>query len=244
MASKANRLKVEVEEEEWEEVDGPKEKESSKEKKEPREKKPKKLKGMKARIHAFRNFLADERTHKISALLLILMSFFMVIAFTSNLFTWREDQAVAGATSAWDLLFNNSLQVENWLGKLGAVLALQFVNNWFGIASFVFPLLIFLAGIRILFDTWLLPIGKTIKYSLFTLVWLPTFLAYCLHSSNLLAFGGGYGYHISQTLQGALGFIGAGALLVFSMTGFLVVALIFHSCGNKMRKPKKCLNPV
>jgi S-DNA-T family DNA segregation ATPase FtsK/SpoIIIE len=224
MASKANRLKVEVEEEEWEEVDGPKEKESTKEKKEPREKKPKKLKGMKARIHAFRNFLADERTHKVSALLLILLSFFMVIAFTSNLFTWREDQAVAGATSAWDLLFNNSLQVENWLGKLGAVLALQFVNNWFGIASFVFPLIIFLAGIRILFDTWLLPIGKTIRYSLFALVWVPTLLAYCFHSSSLLALGGGYGYHISQTLQGAVGFIGEGALLVFSMAGFLVVA--------------------
>src|SRR6185436_8264119 len=202
MAAKANRLKAEVEEEEWEEVDGPKEKESAKEKKEPKERKPKKLKGMKARIHAFRNFLADERTHKISALVLILMSFFLVIAFTSDLFTWREDQAVAGATSAWDLLFNNSLQVENWLGKLGAVVALQFVNNWFGIASFVFPLIIFLVGIRILFDTWLLPIGKTIKYSLFTLVWLPTFLAYCFHNSNLLALGGGYGYHISQTLQG------------------------------------------
>jgi len=223
MAAKANRLKAEVEEE-WEEVDGPKEKESAKEKKEPKERKPKKLKGMKARIHAFRNFLADERTHKISALLLILLSFFLVIAFTSDLFTWREDQAVAGATSAWDLLFNNSLQVENWLGKLGAVVALQFVNNWFGIASFVFPLIIFLAGFRILFETWLLPIGKTIKYSLFTLVWLSTFLAYCFHSSNLLALGGGYGYHISQTIQGALGFIGAGALLVFSFAGFLVAA--------------------
>jgi S-DNA-T family DNA segregation ATPase FtsK/SpoIIIE len=226
MTAKANRLKADVEEEEWEEVDGPKEKETEKEKekKEPKERKQKKLKGMKGRVHAFRNFLADERTHKISALLLILLSFFMVVAFTSDLFTWREDQAVAGATSAWDLLFNNSLQVENWLGKLGAVVALQFVNNWFGIASFVFPLVIFLTGFRILFETWLLPIGKTIKYSLFSLVWLSTFLAYCFHSSNLLALGGAYGYHISQTIQGALGFIGAGALLVFSMVGFLVAA--------------------
>ncbi|CAN5694271.1 DNA translocase FtsK [soil metagenome] len=224
MAAKANRLKAEVEEEEWEEVDGPKESEAAKEKKEPKEKKQKKLKGMKGRIHALRNFLADERTHKLSALLLILTSFFMVVAFTSDLFTWREDQAIAGATSAWDLLFNNSLQVENWLGKLGAVVGLQFVNNWFGIASFAFPLILFLTGIRILFETWLLPIGKTIRYSLFTLVWLSTFLSYCFHSSDFLALGGGYGYHISQTLQGAVGFIGAGAILVFSMTGFLVAA--------------------
>ena len=223
MTAKANRLKPEVEEE-WEEVAGQKEKETPKEKKEPKEKKQKKLKGMNARIHAFRNFLADERTHKVSALVLIMMSFFMVIAFTSDLFTWQEDQAVAGANSAWDLLFNNSLQVENWLGKLGAVVALQFVNNMFGIASFLFPFILFLSGVRILFDTWLLPIGKTIQYSLFGLVWLPTLLAYSFHSSNLLALGGGYGYHISQTLQGAVGFIGAGAVLVFSFTGFLVVA--------------------
>ena len=243
MAVKANRLKAEVEEEEWEEVDGPKEKESAREKKEPKERKPKKLKGMKARIHAFRNFLADERTHKISALVMILLSFFLVIAFTSDLFTWREDQAVAGATSAWDLLFNNSLQVENWLGKLGAVVALQFVNNWFGIASFVFPLIIFLAGFRILFETWLLPIGKTIKYSLFTLVWLSTFLAYCFHSSNLLALGGGYGYHISQTLQGALGFIGTGALLVFSFAGFLVAAFNIPFMRKRSIESEDVLEP-
>ncbi len=226
MTAKTNRFKevVEEEAEEWEEVDGPKDKEEPKEKKEHKEKKQKKLKGMKGRIHALRNFLADERTHKVSALLMILISFFMVVAFTSDLFTWEEDQAVAGATSAWDLLFNNSLQVENWLGKLGAVVALQFVNNWFGIAAFAFPLIIFLAGFRILFETWILPIGKTIRYSLFGLVWIPTLLAYSFHSSNLLALGGGYGYHISQTLQGAIGFIGTGAVLVFSFTGFLVVA--------------------
>ena len=223
MAAKANRLKAEVEEE-WEEVDGPKEKEPEKERKEPKEKRVKKLKGMKARIHALRNFLADERTHKISALLLVLASFFMVVSFVSDLFTWKDDQAVAGATSVWDLLFNNSLRVENWLGKLGAVVSLQFVNNWFGIAAFAFPLVLFLVGFRILFETWLLPIGKTIRYSLFGLVWLSTFLAYCFHSSGLLVLGGGYGYHISQTLQGAIGFIGAGALLVFSFVGFLVVA--------------------
>ncbi len=223
MAAKANRLRVE-EVEEWEEVDGPKEKEPEREKKEPKEKKSKKLKGMKARVHAFRNFLADERTHKVSGLLLLLLSFFMVIAFTSDLFTWKDDQAVAGATSTWDLLFNNSLQVENWLGKIGAVVALQFVNNWFGIASFAFPLVFFLVGFRILFEVWLLPIGKSIGYSLFSLVWLSTLLAYCFHSSDLLALGGAYGYHISQTLQGTIGFIGAGALLVFSFAGFLVVA--------------------
>src|SRR5204863_7865345 len=85
MASKANRLKSEDSEE--------KEKE-----------KTKKSKSSKGRLKAFRNFLADERTHKIGGLVLLLLSFFMLVAFVSNLFTWEQDQAVAGADSAWQLL--------------------------------------------------------------------------------------------------------------------------------------------
>ena len=70
----------------------------------------------------------------------------------------------------------------------------------------------------------LLPIGKTIRYSFFALIWLSTFLAYCFHSSALLFLGGGYGYHLSQVFNSVVGFIGTGAILLFSFTGFLVIA--------------------
>jgi len=251
----ANRLKVEpIEaetpelEQEWDEIDSPPKPEKEKNKAKPAadksaERKPKKIKGLKGRIQAVKNFFADERTQKIGGLVLILVSFFMVIAFVSNLFTWEDDQAVAGASSAWDLFLNNELRVENWLGKLGAVVALQFVNNWFGIASFAFPLILFLVGFKILFEVVLLPIGRTIRYSLFALVWLSSFLAFCFHSSPLLFLGGAYGYHISQTLIGVIGFIGAGALLVFTFVGFLVAAFnisfsnLFHSDEGTVEEP-------
>src|SRR5688572_27390096 len=124
----ANRLRVEPLEQEWDEIDNPpkegKEKSKSKTANEKAaERKPKKVKGLKAKVQVVRNFFADERTQKIGGLSLILLAFFMVVAFTSNLFTWEEDQAVAGATSAWDLFFDNELIVENWLGKLGAIIA-------------------------------------------------------------------------------------------------------------------------
>ncbi len=203
MASKANRLKSEDTEE---------------------KEKPKKGKASKGRLKAFRNFLADERTHKIGGLLLLLLSFFLLVAFVSNLFTWQEDQAVAGADSMWQLLFRNDLQVENWLGKIGAIVSLQFINHWFGICAFVFPFFIFLTGVRILFEVTLLPFGKTIRYSFFGLIWLSAFLGYIFHSSSLIVLAGGYGYELSQTLNNLLGFIGSGALLVFTFVGFLVVA--------------------
>src|SRR5436190_8553545 len=201
MAANANRLKNDVLEEEWDIIEGGKEKPKEK------EKKPKKLKGFRGKIQSVKNFFGDERTHKITALTLILLSLFFLVAFTSNFFTWKEDQAVRGADSIWKLLFNNNLRVENWLGKLGAITALQFVNNWFGISAFVIPLILFVVGFKILFGFTVLPIGRTIRFSFFTVVWLSTALAFAFRSSEMLVFAGGYGYIINQTLSGVLGFI-------------------------------------
>jgi S-DNA-T family DNA segregation ATPase FtsK/SpoIIIE len=170
-------------------------------------------------------FLRDERTHKVAGLMLIMISFFMTVSFVSNLFTWKTDQAIAGVDSMWKLLFRTDVDVANWLGKIGAVTALKFQNNWFGISAFIFPFLLTLTGIKILWNITLLPFGKTLRYSLFTLVWLTTFLGFIFHkSSNMLIYAGGYGYSMSQTLNSLVGFIGTGTLLVFTLVGFLVVA--------------------
>src|SRR6188474_433275 len=136
MASKGNRLKTEEGEEQ----------EQEKPKSSPR--KSKDSKGLKGSLRNFRNFLADERTHKVFGLALLLLSFYMLVAFTSNLFSWKEDQVVAGADSNWQLLFQNDLVVSNWLGKLGAITALQFMNNWFGITAYAIPFLLFLFGMK------------------------------------------------------------------------------------------------
>lgn len=177
------------------------------------------------RIAAFRIFIKDERTHKVAGLLMIMISFFMTVSFISNLFTWKSDQAIAGADSIWQLLSRSDVNVENWLGKFGAITGLRFQNDWFGVCAFLFPFILFLYGVRILWEVTLLPFGKTLRYSLFTTVWLSTFLGYIFHNStSLLVLAGGYGYRMSQTLNSFVGFIGTGTLLVFSFTGFLVVA--------------------
>ncbi len=207
----ANRLKAEVSEE------APVRKE--------RGKKAKSSSTFREKIESFRFFLQDERTIKIFGIFLLMTAFFMTVAFASNLFTWKDDQAIAGADSIWKLFSRSDVAVENWLGKIGAVAALQFQNQWFGICSFLFPFLLTLFGVKILWDVTLLPIGKTIKYSLFTTVWLSTFLGYIFHKSpDLLMLAGGYGFQMSQLLTGLVGFIGTGALLVFSFIGFLVAA--------------------
>ncbi len=193
--------------------------------KEKKERQKKKKITFSDRIEAIRSFFGDERTHKIAGLLLIMLSFFMIVSFISNFYTWKTDQAIAGADSIWQLLSRGDVNVENWLGKLGAITGLRFQNDWFGICAFAFPFLMMLFGIKILWDITILPFGKTLRYTLFTMVWLSTFLGYIFHKqSDYLILAGGYGYRMSQTLNSIVGFIGTGTLLVFSFVGFLVVA--------------------
>ena len=51
--------------------------------------------------------------------------------------------------------------VENWLGKFGALLAHQFIYEWFGIASFLFVFVFFVIGYRMLFKVKIFSIEKS-----------------------------------------------------------------------------------
>ena len=91
------------------------------------------------------NFIKDERLHKVAGLTLILASIILLVAFTSFLFTWKADQdKVSG--SWWELFFGSDdalvsatpVVVDNWLGKVGAVVAHVFIHKGFGIVSYFF----------------------------------------------------------------------------------------------------------
>lgn len=166
-------------------------------------------------------FLRNERFHKISGLTLLLLSVYLLIAFTSFLFTWKIDQdKVMGPAST---LFLTDVQVNNWLGKLGAVVSHQFIHRWFGIAAFLFPVIAFVAGTRILFGIRILPLRKTLAYSFFGLIWFSVALAY-IFSSSYFWLGGGFGFVMNTNLVNIVGKAGAGFLLFFSALVFGVIA--------------------
>ena len=72
-----------------------------------------------AKANGFISTLKDERTHKIFGLFLILVSVFLLIAFSSFFFTWKNDQNLV--SGSWiDLFRYSDYKVENWLGKMGA----------------------------------------------------------------------------------------------------------------------------
>ncbi len=183
--------------------------------------------GPKQGLRNFIRFLADERTHKITGLFLILVSVFLLIAFISYFFTWKNDQSLV--TGSWfDLLKYSDKQVDNWLGKIGAIASHQFIYTWFGIASFVFVMLSFLAGFRILFKVDLLPKCKVALYSIFSLIWFPPVSSYlCGKQPDLLMLGGGIGFQENMWMNLTMGSIGTGIFIAFTGLAFAVYVFNF-----------------
>ncbi|MFI5163763.1 MAG: DNA translocase FtsK 4TM domain-containing protein [Bacteroidia bacterium] len=175
-------------------------------------------------------FFKDERLHKVVGLALILSSVYLLIAFTSFLFTWKTDQdKVMGS---WRELFFPSEEtsqligqtgVDNWLGKFGAVISHLFIHKGFGIASYFFVVLSFLAGFKILFKISLLPLRNFFKRSIFVILWSSVGLGYIFHNDYFFL-GGTFGYQTSLWLNNTLGIAGTGFLMVFSFFGFMAVS--------------------
>ncbi|MBL0035966.1 MAG: DNA translocase FtsK 4TM domain-containing protein [Flavobacteriales bacterium] len=168
----------------------------------------------------FKAFLADERTHKVGGLFLVLTSAFLLVAFTSYFFTWRIDQDIT--SRSWGGIFDRSVHVENWLGKLGALTSHQFIHQWFGVAAFVFVLWSFLLGVRILLGSWIMPARRTLGWSAMTLFWVPALLGFFFAKTDYTFLGGGIGYTITAHLSTMLGTFGTGALLLFAAGAFAV----------------------
>ena len=111
-----------------------------------KERKPRKKKeaAAESKWSRVRAFLADERAHKVGGLFLVLASVYLLVAFTSYLITWRIDQDLM--SRPWGEIFSPAVHVENWLGKLGALVSHQFIYKWFGIAAFATVLWSFIGG--------------------------------------------------------------------------------------------------
>lgn len=182
--------------------------------------------------------MENGKTVKIAGLLSLLMSIFFLIAFTSYLFTWQEDQSYISTTNGgWhNLATGKTVQeiadtgnpqiAQNWLGKFGALLSNQFIYEWFGVASFLFVFIFFVIGYRLLFKVRLFSIIKTLGYTLFSIVFISTTIAYfhafIIDYPHYLE--GGFGYWTNRLLDAQIGPAGTGGFLVFAALTVLVIA--------------------
>ncbi|HMI02322.1 MAG TPA: DNA translocase FtsK 4TM domain-containing protein, partial [Pedobacter sp.] len=180
--------------------------------------------------------LKDGRIVKIAGLVFIILSLYLLIAFTSYLFTWEDDYSyVIDANGGWSNLFKTyeELQqvnippvVQNWLGKIGALLSHQFIYEWFGVASFLFIFVFFVIGYRLLFKVRIFSMEKTLGYSLFFLLFLSLTLGFghAFLSDTPHFLEGEFGYWSNKLLVAQIGVAGVGGLIAFLALAVLIIA--------------------
>lgn len=190
--------------------------EDKKSKKSSKKKKTKRSNPFSKPIAFFNKIVTNEKLTKTVGLFLLTLSAFLLLAFSSFLFTWQIDQNIIN--NHWN---DPAVQVENWLGKLGAYASHQFIFNGFGVASFLFVFLFFILGFRILFKSNLLPLGKSFKYSIFSIIWISIALSYLVDTIPIL--GGAFGFQTNIWLSSIVGSIGILLFLILTVLIFLVL---------------------
>jgi S-DNA-T family DNA segregation ATPase FtsK/SpoIIIE len=154
----------------------------------------------------------DERTHKISGFLLLLLSLLLFLAIFSYCFTWKQDQDKVFKAGA-NFLFAENINVDNMLGRLGAWVSHKMVFGGFGIASFIFCCLPFAWGLNLVFGKRVFRLNRTLVYVIISVVYCSLVLAFAT-TGNDFSFGGAVGEMCSEYLKRLLGSAGTALLLV------------------------------
>jgi S-DNA-T family DNA segregation ATPase FtsK/SpoIIIE len=173
---------------------------------------------------AILTFLKDRRFHLVVGMFIMLFSFALLLAFTSYLFSGRNDQSIV--ESIWDTSIQESgREVDNLLGILGAILSYFFIYKWFGIASYLFLPIFFLTGFRIIYLSSPIPLGTLIKTIFYFLLWISTAFGYIVLSAKgdlyLSFLSGGIGFDCALFLDNLIGW-GTPFFLLFLLFAFVI----------------------
>ena len=148
---------------------------------------------------------------------LIVISFIFLISFTSYFFTGNTDQSELVNFS------NGNAQVDNWMSKIGAFLADLLLYKGFGISSYIIPLLIFISGIFVFFDSNKTRLVKHWFWGVLIMLWIS--LLFGLININNGIYSGIIGFEINVFLNGYIGNIGTSFLLLISAIFYIAFRL-------------------
>ncbi len=193
-------------------------------------KKPEKEKKSKSKSKSRFNldFFKDPRFHLALGFFLLILSFFLFIAFISYLFTGKADQSIVEGLSDGTLV-ESGKETDNWLGLYGAATSHYFVFKWFGISAFFIPPLLFLLGFKTVFKREIVSFFSAFTFSLFAGLWLCLLMGYLTHSisgaTEVSFLAGGLGYELAYLADGLLGW---GTFLLLVLTLFIFIIYFFN----------------
>ena len=173
-------------------------------------------------------------------LLFLCISILLFLSFTSFLLNWKKDFDLSQLNFI-DLITNSEIIANNLLGKVGAYLGDFFIYQQFGIASFLMPFFLFITGLQIFTNQYIINLKRLFVNSLFINLWLTTFFALYFTQNPIL--GGYNGIQISNCLNSLLGLTGASVILAFSMLTF--IGIYFQWTPEKIQEFfKRTLNNI
>lgn len=148
---------------------------------------------------------------------LVLLAVALFFAFVSYYLNWNVDQSAVTEIS------DRTVEVNNWLGKVGATVAHFFLYQGFGIASFVFVRLLFLSGIYLVIGLSLKKLKSTWFWDLFAM--LNISLLFGFFADYIPELGGVIGYEMNLLFQDFMGKTGTLFVLLFSVIIFIVLRI-------------------
>ncbi len=197
-----------------------------------------KVKSSKPMFKGLKENMEKWKVAQISGLFLLMFSLCLLIALISFLFTWQADDAEVSGTVHQFL--SSHVNTANWLGKLGALLSFIFIKEWFGVASFGFVLIFFLIGVKLLLQRYLLPFGKTLRITLFLMIWISVCLGFLFPLGDHSFMGGEVGIMCSSQLRDKIGSSGTIIALAFLAMVFLVLNnLMTFKFATKLQEEKE-----
>ncbi len=184
-------------------------------------------------------FLGDSRTRTVSGLFIVIVAIFLTLSFVSYLIDGFSDQSQIQEFS--ETLSNPDQEVNNLMGKFGAAIAEKFIYSWFGIAAFLFPFLLLIIGMKILFRKSIVPIWKSIKHSIFFLYVMPLAMGFLFTENFVLS--GALGYQLNRWTGSLIGSTGTALLLLFLAVVYAAIVFNLTVDGIKALLAKKSEEP-
>ena len=157
----------------------------------------------------------SKRGNNFLGLALLLIGLYLLLAFSSYLFTWKTDQDAVFQLSE-NYFANADVKAENILGKFGAYISHLFFYSFIGISSFVIPFLLLAWSFYCFAEKKLFSLKKVFAYSFLAMLLLSLISSFLFAKSGF-SWGGNFGNYTNEWLQSFIGKVGTGLLYLFAL---------------------------
>jgi len=170
----------------------------------------------------------DKRVKNAIGITIIAFAALMLISFISFFFSGGIDQSKLDIDTM-QYIMDSDITVSNIAGKFGASIAEFFINDGFGVASFIFVYLLAVVGATCL-GYKKISLKKSMLVGVFGLVWFALFFAFVFDSfsSDIFVFpGGSYGFFMQKWLNALIGRVGT--FFVIAVSFVIIMTFSFQN---------------